>query len=132
MSEQHTELTTSIEYHYTAPSVVNAPNGTHQVDENSIYMVASVSKLITVFTGMVTLTQEEWNRPVTQINPQFQQLVEQNLPANVIYNIPWDQITPWSLATQLSGVPTVRSNLGTIGSASNIIQHLLTHFRLVL
>jgi CubicO group peptidase (beta-lactamase class C family) len=37
-----------LQFHYTSPETANAPNGTHKVDENSIYRFASLTKVFTV------------------------------------------------------------------------------------
>ena len=98
----HDPAASELQYHYTSPEIAKAPNGTNKVDANSIYRVASVSKLVTVFAGMLHLTEEDWNRPITQIIPDLATVGTQNSTA---YTIEWDQITPWALATQLAGIP---------------------------
>lgn len=96
-----------LQYHHTSPEIKNAEYGTHKVDGNSIYRVASVSKLITVLAGMVELTDDDWHRPLSKINPGFKQHLKNTSAADVIETIQWDKITPWALAAQLSGIPTV-------------------------
>ena len=95
-----------LQFHHTSPDVQEAKIGTNKVDDNSIYRVASVSKLITVLAGMVELTDEEWNRPLSNILPGLKQYI-----SNDVETIKWDKITPWSLAAQLSGIPTVSAVL---------------------
>jgi hypothetical protein len=103
-----------LQYHHTSADVQNATNGTNKVDADSIYRVASVSKLITTFAGMIELSVEQWNTPLTQIQPDFAEVLRNYTSASAsdpILQAQWDQITPWSLATQLSGLPTVRTIL---------------------
>ena len=97
---------TNMQYHYTATQIKNAKQGTNKVDADSIYRVASVSKLITVFTGLLELTQEQWNTPLSEVFPALAQ-ISNNSANNAIKAIQWDQITPWALANQLSGIPTM-------------------------
>lgn len=104
-----------LQYHHTSPEIKTAKIGTQNVDENSIYRVASVSKLVTVFAGMLTLSDDEWNRPLTKINAHFKRQ-KNNSTADVIKYIQWDKVTPWALASQLSGVPT----LGILGDSYNM------------
>ncbi|OAA60062.1 Beta-lactamase/transpeptidase-like protein [Cordyceps fumosorosea ARSEF 2679] len=110
-----------LQYHHAAAEVKNATAGTRSVDENSIYRVASVSKLITTFAGLLRLSAEDWHRPLSEINPNFKP--QKNSSAvDVIQTTQWDKITPWALATQLSGLPT----LGFLGDYYN--QSLASEF----
>lgn len=101
----HDAAVQQLQYHYTAPQIINAKNGTHKVNGDSIYRMASVTKLFTVFAGMLLLTDEDWNRPLTDILPQLAELGshEEQSP---MYTIQWDKITPWALAAQSAGVPS--------------------------
>ncbi|KGQ06580.1 hypothetical protein BBAD15_g8103 [Beauveria bassiana D1-5] len=100
-------LALKLQYHYTAPEVKTALVGTRKVDEDSIYRVASVSKLITTFAGLLELDDKDWHRPLAQINPAFKRQRKNATAVDVIKTIEWDKITPWALASQLSGLPTV-------------------------
>ena len=95
-----------LQYHHTSLETKNAKNGTHKVDANSIYRVESVSKLITTMVGMVSLTEDQWHRPVTEINPAFKHLVGVNA-SDPVWATLWDEVTPHALASQLSGISTV-------------------------
>jgi CubicO group peptidase (beta-lactamase class C family) len=96
---------TDLQYHYTAPQVANAQHGTNKVDGDSIYRVASVSKLITTFAGMIELTDAQWNTPLSEIFPGL--VSSSNDTASPIFGVQWDLITPAALASQLSGIPTL-------------------------
>ena len=100
----------ALQYHYTAPDVAAAPNGTNKVDGDSIYKIASVSKLITTFAGQLKLSNEDWNRPVSEILTEL----NTNNRSDVIYDLQWDQITPWSFATHLSGIPPLGLVIGDL------------------
>lgn len=102
----HDPKARQLQYHHTAPEVKASKAGTQKVDENSIYRVASVSKLITVLAGMVELSDKDWHRPLAEISPDFKQM-QNSTAVDVIKTIQWDKITPWALASQLSGLPTV-------------------------
>lgn len=112
-----------LQYHYVSPEIRNASIGTRKVDENTIYRVASISKLITAFVGMVELTPEDWNRPLTEINPAFSQYPPGFNPSDPVTAIQWDKVTPWALATQLSGIPAVSPN----NSCEAILQTCACH-----
>ncbi|BDD59023.1 hypothetical protein MAP00_004257 [Monascus purpureus] len=109
----HDPAATNLQYHYTSPEIANAPSGTGNVDANSIYRIASVSKLITVFAGLLELSNEDWNRPLIDIVPGLEEAVHQYKgEREAVYNAQWDKITPWALASQMSGVTT----LGIVGT----------------
>ena len=98
-----------LQYHYASPETKVAKFGSRKPDGDSIYRVESISKLITTLIGMIQFTQEDWNRPLTQIHPGFKHLQGVNA-SDPVWAIQWDTITPWALATQLSGIPTVSPN----------------------
>ncbi|GFF39794.1 hypothetical protein IFM58399_05700 [Aspergillus lentulus] len=100
----HDPAAESLQFHYTSSEIQNAPNGTRKVDGDSIYRVASLSKLFTVFAAMRELNSEQWERPLTEIIPAFAEYVKSRATADSVYSTPWDQITPSALAAQISGV----------------------------
>lgn len=97
---------TNLQYHYTSPEIVNAPNGTNRVDSDSIYRIASVTKLFTVFAGLLELNATEWERPLTDTFPTLRDYARKNPgETDPIYNVEWDKVTPSALAAQIAGVP---------------------------
>ncbi|KAF4216554.1 hypothetical protein CNMCM8980_001991 [Aspergillus fumigatiaffinis] len=100
----HDPAAESLQFHYTSSEIQNAPNGTKKVDGDSIYRVASLSKLFTVFAAMRELDSEQWERPLTEIIPAFAEYVKSRANTDSVYSTPWDQITPSALAAQISGV----------------------------
>ena len=94
-----------LQYHYTAPEIANATHGTRKVDGDSIYRTASVTKVLTVLAGLISLTDEEWNRPLTEIYPELAEVAGRG-EQSPINGIQWDQISPWALAAQIAGFPT--------------------------
>ena len=100
----HDPAVQELQYHYTAPQIANAQNGTNKVDGDSIYRIASVSKLVTTLAGMISLTDEDWNRPLTEIIPGLRKEAGRG-KQSPIDSVQWDKITPWALAAQSAGVP---------------------------
>lgn len=82
-----------LQYHYTSPEISYSKNGTRHVNGSSIYRIASVSKLFTVYAGLLSLTEEEWNRPLSQTSPHLAQMVVKG-DEDPILNVEWDNITP--------------------------------------
>lgn len=104
----HDPAAAKLQYHYTSPEIANATQGTTQVDGDSIYRIASVSKLFTVFAGLLKLTNEDWYRPLTNIIPGLADAALGTAAVeDPVYKIEWDKITPWALAAQLAGVPAL-------------------------
>ncbi|KAM0712403.1 hypothetical protein Q7P37_011499 [Cladosporium fusiforme] len=87
-----------LQYHHTGPEVAASANGTKQVNGDSIYRTASITKLMTVLSGLLELTDTEWHRPVTDFIPEL----AAGEPGK--YAPEWDKITPWLLANHLSGL----------------------------
>lgn len=98
----HDPRAKTFQYHWTSPEIANSKTGTKGVNGDSIYRIASATKLFTVYAGLLTLTEEDWNRPLTQIDSSLAKMVKGK--NNPIYHIKWDQITPWALASQSSGI----------------------------
>ena len=101
----HDPGASNLQYHYTSPEIANSSVGTKEVDGSSIYRIASVSKLFTVFAGLLELTDEEWNLPLTDVIPGLADVAPaEGTPNGPLYTTQWGSVTPWALATQLSGV----------------------------
>ncbi|EHK21579.1 uncharacterized protein TRIVIDRAFT_59845 [Trichoderma virens Gv29-8] len=97
---------TKLQYHYTSPEIANAPNGTHKVDGDTIYRVASVTKVLTVLTGLLELSDSDWHRPLTEILSPLKKFAKNNTgESDPIYTVEWDKVTPDALAAQIGGVP---------------------------
>jgi CubicO group peptidase (beta-lactamase class C family) len=102
----HDPAAANLQYHYTSPEIANAVNGTDRVDGDSIYRMASVTKLFTVFAGMLELTDKEWNRPLTEVFPELAEYaLEHPGEQDPVYTIQWDKVTPWAFANHLAGFP---------------------------
>ncbi|KAI1124602.1 beta-lactamase/transpeptidase-like protein [Nemania abortiva] len=91
----------SLQYHHTGPDVRNSSFGVNKVDGNSIYRVASMTKVLTVYSGLLLLKTSDWDKPLTEIFPEIASLSKDDPN----HHIQWDTITPFSLASQISGIP---------------------------
>lgn len=97
----HDPDATSLQFHYTSPEIAASTVGTKKVDDNSIYRVASITKVFTVLAGLLSLDDAEWERPLSDI---FSPLRGGQGGAGVL-STPWDKITMRALAAQMGGVP---------------------------
>lgn len=95
-----------LQFHHTASDVAKSPVGVQKVDGNSIYKVASVSKLFTVLAGLIELKPRDWELPLTDIFPFLAEHVHrQRNNFRLVYDVQWDRITLRSLAGQMGGIP---------------------------
>ncbi|GAP92113.1 hypothetical protein SAMD00023353_6600160 [Rosellinia necatrix] len=91
----------SLQYHHTGPDIRNSSLGVKKVDGNSIYRVASMTKVMTVYAGLLLLDPSDWHKPLTEIFPEIASLPKDD----PVHHIQWDTITPFSLASQITGLP---------------------------
>jgi CubicO group peptidase (beta-lactamase class C family) len=108
MFSMHDPEASKLQYHHTSPEIAKASHGTHSVQGDSIYRIASMTKLFTVLGGLLTMTDEDWNRPLTSIIPELASFAaataDSDTDADAVYKTAWDQITPWALACQMAGI----------------------------
>jgi CubicO group peptidase (beta-lactamase class C family) len=94
-----------LQFHYTSPEVASAPNGTHKVDGDSIYRIASMTKVFTVLAGLLELNSTDWDQPLADIFPTLTESAQNNPEGTGdIYIEQWNEVTPRALAAQIAGV----------------------------
>ncbi|KAF2761208.1 beta-lactamase/transpeptidase-like protein [Pseudovirgaria hyperparasitica] len=91
------------QWHHTPDMIKNSSFGVQTVDANSVYRIASVSKLVTVYALLASIGDQYWHRPVTDFVPELQQHVEEDTKSALEY-VQWDQVTLSDLASEISGV----------------------------
>ncbi|KAI1340027.1 beta-lactamase/transpeptidase-like protein [Xylariaceae sp. FL0016] len=89
------------QYHHASPDVVNSTLGVNKVDGDSIYRIASLTKVVTVYAGLLQLKPEDWSTPLSEIFPEIASLPQDD---PLVY-VQWDHLTPLALASQISGIP---------------------------
>ncbi|KAE8349874.1 beta-lactamase/transpeptidase-like protein [Aspergillus coremiiformis] len=95
-----------LQIHHTSAEVANSSVGVTKVDGDSIYRMASVSKLITVFAGLLELDSTDWERPLTDIFPEMASIVrERSGDLRPAFDTQWDKITLNAIAGQMGGIP---------------------------
>lgn len=88
------------EYHHTDAIVANSTAGTQKVDASSIYRIASISKILTIYLWLIKDGDRRLNDPVTNFVPELKQANE--VPQQ--YATPdWDEVTIGDLAMYLAG-----------------------------
>ncbi|KAM0559879.1 hypothetical protein ACHAPJ_003827 [Fusarium lateritium] len=93
----------SLQFHHESDEVKNGKLGTRKVDGDSIYRLQSISKLFTMYGALMTLKKSDWSRPLTDIFPELAKhdAAAEKLPYSYQK---WSEVTPFSLASQISGV----------------------------
>src|ERR1700761_559563 len=96
-------------YSHVGADLTHPSTGVSTIDENTIFQIGSLSKLLTVYTYLMTAGDASWHDPITKYIPELEAYMAQNKAAlesgNSIDVIQWDQITVGALAGQLGGVP---------------------------
>ncbi|KAF2211204.1 hypothetical protein CERZMDRAFT_43776 [Cercospora zeae-maydis SCOH1-5] len=89
------------EYSHTDNAVRNSTQGARSADSDSIYRIASISKVLTVYLWMINAGERRWNDPITDYLPELGQYDRSKYD----YAVPqWDEITVGDLASYLAGV----------------------------
>lgn len=68
---------------------------------DTLYRVASISKLMTVYATLAALGDEHWHDPVTKHIPELARLKVQN----PVYDVDWSAVTLGALASHMGGIP---------------------------
>jgi CubicO group peptidase (beta-lactamase class C family) len=100
------ENKTLYEYYYTPEMDV----GVSSVDRDSVFRIASVSKVFTVWAFLVGAGDASFNDPITKYVPELAQaLASPPTDSNVVYDdindVRWDDVTIGDLASQSAGIP---------------------------
>jgi CubicO group peptidase (beta-lactamase class C family) len=108
MFSLHDAAVVNHQYHHAGPETLNSTIGIGKTpDAESIYQLASVSKLITAYAGMILLSEEDWNRPITEYMPKLQEYAQQeSFGSGPAFVTAWDEINLLALTSQQSGIAT--------------------------
>ncbi|RDL39877.1 uncharacterized protein BP5553_04217 [Venustampulla echinocandica] len=100
----HDPAAQSLQYHHTSDEVKNGP-GADEVDGDSIYRVASISKLITTYAGMLEFKDGQWDKPITDFVPSLSKSSLDKVGNDLTRDVQWEDVTLRALAAQIAGVP---------------------------
>ncbi|KAI0431207.1 beta-lactamase/transpeptidase-like protein [Xylaria sp. FL1042] len=89
------------EFHHTDPTVANSGIGANEVDADSIYRIASITKILTVYQWLIADGDKKFNSPISDFIPQLLKYEkhQDDYPAPS-----WDEITVNDLAMFLAGI----------------------------
>lgn len=89
------------EYHRASPLLANSSQGATSVDADSIYRIASTSKLTTAYLFLVCAGEEKWSDPIAKWVPELLD----GAPLTEDAVVPdWNKITVGDLAGHVAGV----------------------------
>lgn len=89
------------DYHHTDHSVVNSTIGTQKADADSIYRIASISKILTIFLWLIRDGDRRLSDPIIEHIPQLANFDT----SQVDYALPdWNEITVGDLMSFLAGL----------------------------
>ncbi|KAH8199700.1 hypothetical protein TruAng_006108 [Truncatella angustata] len=91
-----------VEFHYTPPE--SGANGVKEVNSNTVYRLASTSKLFPVL-ALLRTEGMDLSDPITKWLPELRGLNKQARKPNPIWTVDWDEITLGALASHL-GAPS--------------------------
>ena len=101
----HDEAATEkLQYHHTGPDVKSSNTGVKHVDGDSIYRVASITKLFTVYLTLLEVGSGYWDCPITDFLPDLAAFAEKT-PLDPLHVVDWNGVTLGTLAGQISGIP---------------------------
>ncbi|KAI1754825.1 beta-lactamase/transpeptidase-like protein [Xylaria castorea] len=89
------------EFHHTDPTVATSGIGTNEVDADSIYRIASITKILTLYQWLIADGDRKFNSPISDFIPELLQYEnsQDDYPAPR-----WDEITVNDLAMFLAGI----------------------------
>ncbi|KAJ3561764.1 hypothetical protein NPX13_g8818 [Xylaria arbuscula] len=89
------------EFHHTDPAVETSGLGANKADADSIYRIASITKILTVYQWLIEDGDRQFNKPISDFIPQ---LLEYQEHQDYYPGARWDEITVNDLAMFLAGI----------------------------
>lgn len=121
------------QYHFTA-SILNA-SSTTKVDENTVYRIGSISKLVTVLALLLQEHKVHFDDPVTKYIPELARYSEQNDEDDDDYDdiatTKWSQITVGALASHLAGIGRVCKSVDVVSCLQDDIHAIKRRAHLI-
>ncbi|KAH6718416.1 beta-lactamase family protein [Leptodontidium sp. MPI-SDFR-AT-0119] len=94
----------NLQYHHISVEAKAGP-GTSEISGDSIYRVASVSKLFTVFASLLSFDCDQWDQSITNFIPGFSNYTLNSTGQDSVLRTKWEDVTLRSLASQVAGIP---------------------------
>lgn len=92
------------EHHHTAPIRNTTLGGTSTVNGDTVYRIASVSKLVTVLALLVQTGKVSLKDPVTAHIPELGALASSSEDGDDVDKVRWEEVTLEALASHVAGI----------------------------
>lgn len=92
------------DYHYAVPGMENATGG-RELDNESVYRIGSVSKLLTVYALLAERGDRDFGTPITEFMGDLVDDSNEEYGEDGFERIRWEDITIEALAAQIAGIP---------------------------
>lgn len=93
-----------LQYHHTGRDVETSNTGVTRVDGDSIYRVASITKVFTVYLTLIEVGSRYWDSPVTEFVTELAKYSNDTAP-DPLNVVDWKSVTLGTLAGQIAGIP---------------------------
>ena len=93
-----------LQYHHTERDVETSNTGVTRVDGDSIYRVASATKVFTVYLTLIEVGSRYWDSPITDFVPELADYSNDTAPDSLNV-VDWKSVTLGVLAGQIAGIP---------------------------
>jgi hypothetical protein len=116
------------EYHRTASSVLQSDAGVKNVTADSVYRIASISKLMSVYLFLIQLGGHHLHTPISRFIPEL--LIYTNASVDDVEAVrpDWRDVTIADLASYLSGLPNDRESFRELSRQSTLTQNLIVAY----
>ena len=75
----------------------------HSVGPETLYRIASISKVVSVYAILARISDKYWNEPVTKYVPELEAAAG-NQPSNAVDSVRWSEVTLGAVASHMSGI----------------------------
>ncbi|KAI0198036.1 beta-lactamase/transpeptidase-like protein [Astrocystis sublimbata] len=94
---------TLLSFSHAATSLDNSSLPTHRLDEDTIFRIGSVSKLLTVYALLAEVGADHLKDPVTKWVPELAQSAKKGIK-DAVNQVDWDEVTIEALASHNAGI----------------------------
>ena len=94
------------EHHFEGSEIRG--DGHEFLNNDTLYRIGSISKVFPVYAWLAAIGEAHLDEPITKFVPELAELDHQrgeNATSNDVDDIRWSDVTPRSLASQMSGIP---------------------------
>ncbi|KAG4429582.1 hypothetical protein IFR05_014931 [Cadophora sp. M221] len=100
----HDPAAQNLQYHHISAEAKAGP-GTSEISGESIYRLASVSKLFTVFASLLSFDNVQWDQSIINFIPGLSNSAFNSAGQDSAVRTKWEEVTLRALASQIAGIP---------------------------